>query len=262
MGALLDELASLARDFMIMQSAPDAAIGMLSGVATDEEVKKLASRFTSAQLVRMLEQIQKTAAGFVRSASRRMDVELCLVNLCRPELQLDAESLNVRLTRLEDQIKSGVVAVAPQKPQPVAEAEDEEEYPPVPDDRDAPPVEQAPADIAQEDPAAASFWVEICGEIRKELRPPVSGFFTQNPNNPVQGMMKGDTMLLVCANAFTKQVVDKPEILELVARKVSAKFGRPIKVRACDKTETGSKSAQMEQLLQFGRDHSDVIHIK
>ena len=262
MGALLDELASLARDFMIMQSAPDAAIGMLSGVATDEEVKKLAARFTSAQLVRMLEQIQKTAAGFIRSASRRMDVELCLVNLCRPELQLDAESLNVRLTRLEDQIKSGVVAAAPQKPQPALEAEDEEEYPPLPDDRDAPALAEAPVSVAEEDPAAASFWVEICGEVRKELKPPVSGFFAQTANSPVNGVMKGDTILLVCANAFTKQIVDKPEVLDLVARKVSAKFGRPIRAKACDKTETGGKSAQMEQLLQFGREHSDVIHIK
>jgi DNA polymerase-3 subunit gamma/tau len=210
----------------------------------------------------MLEQIQKTAAGFVRSASRRMDVELCLVNLCRPELQLDAESLNVRLTRLEDQIKSGVVAVAPQKPQPVAEVEEEEEYLPVPDDSDAPPEADAPAAVVEEDPAAASFWVEICGEIRKELRPPVSGFFTQTPNSPVHGVMKGDTILLVCANAFTKQIVDKPEVLELVARKVSAKFGRPIRAKACDKAETGGKSAQMEQLLRFGREHSDVIHIK
>lgn len=262
MGALLDELASLARDFMIMQSAPDAAIGMLSGVATDEEVKKLAARFTSAQLVRMLEQIQKTAAGFIRSASRRMDVELCLVNLCRPELQLDAESLNVRLTRLEDQIKSGVVTAAPQKPQPALEAEDEEEYPPLPDDRDAPALAEAPVSVEEEDPAAASFWVEICGEIRKELKPPVSGFFAQTANSPVNGVMKGDTILLVCANAFTKQIVDKPEVLDLVARKVSAKFGRPIRAKACDKTETGGKSAQMEQLLQFGREHSDVIHIK
>jgi len=263
MGALLDELASLARDFMIMQSAPDAAIGMLSGVATDEEVKKLATRFTGAQLVRMLEQIQKTAAGFVRSASRRMDVELCLVNLCRPELQLDAESLNVRLSRLEDQIKSGVIAAAaPQITQIKTEPDGDEEYLPVPDDEDAPPAEDAPAaDVTQSD-APASFWVELCGEVRKELRPPVSGFFAQSPNSPVQGVMKGDTLLLVCANGFTKQMVDKPEIVELATRKVSAMFGKPIRVKVCDKTEASGKSAQMEQLLQFGREHSDVIHIK
>ena len=44
MGALLDELACLARDFMVMQSAPNEAIGLLSGVATEEEVKKMSIR--------------------------------------------------------------------------------------------------------------------------------------------------------------------------------------------------------------------------
>ena len=132
----------------------------------------------------------------------------------------------------------------------------------MPDDRDAPALAEAPVSVEEEDPAAASFWVEICGEVRKELKPPVSGFFAQTANSPVNGVMKGDTILLVCANAFTKQIVDKPEVLDLVARKVSAKFGRPIRAKACDKTEAGGKSAQMEQLLQFGREHSDVIHIK
>lgn len=67
---------------------------------------------------------------------------------------------------------------------------------------------------------------------------------------------------MVCANAFTKEVVDKPEILELVTRKTSAKLGRPIRAVAVDKNATNVKSEQMEQLLKFGRAHSDVINIK
>ena len=53
-------------------------------------------------------------SGFTRSASRRMDAELCLLEMCQPELSLDAKALNARLTRLEEQIKSGAfVAAAP-----------------------------------------------------------------------------------------------------------------------------------------------------
>ena len=250
MGALLDELACLARDFMVMQSAPKEAIGMLSGVATDEEVKKLSARFTSAELVRMLDLIQKTTAGFVRSASRRMDAELCIVNLCQPELQLDAESLNTRLTRLEDRINSGSVAVTPVSvPQTLQEA------PP------APVVEEFSTEIPSceaVDEAPAGFWTEMCMQIRKELKPPVSGFFA--PNGPVQGVLQGNTLVLSCANKFAKEVVDKPEVLELVNRKVSAKLGHPVRVLVSDKTNVNNK--QMEQLLQFGRDHSNVVNIK
>ena len=90
---------------------------MLSGVASDQEVQELSRRFSSGELVRMMSLIQSTAAGFTRSTSRRMDAELCIVNLCRPELQLDGESLNARLTRIEDQIRSGNLVFSGKAPE-------------------------------------------------------------------------------------------------------------------------------------------------
>ena len=255
MGALLDELACLTRDFMVMQSAPREAISMLSGVATDAEVRQLAERFTPAELVRMLELIQKTAAGFIRSASRRLDAELCIVSLCRPELQLDAQSLNVRLSRLEEQIKSGNITVksAPaaqtgEQPAPVQE--------PV-QPMIAPPVE----DIAGEE-LEPGVWAELCAQIRSELSPPEIGFFPSSPNGPVKGVMQGDVLVLLCTNNFAKTVVDKREVLELVARKAAGVLGRPIRVVAADKETAKTKNEQMEQLLKFGRAHSDIVNIK
>ena len=256
MGALLDELACLTRDFMIMQSAPQEAIGMLSGVAMEEEVKHLSERFTAAELVRMLDFIQKTAAGFVRSSSRRMDVELCIVNLCQPELQLDAESLNARLTRIEDQIKSGSFAVSavPTQQEPVKEVT-------------APVRQEVPSELPEPsewkmDEKSSEFWTEISAQVRKELKPPVSGFFAPTKNGPVQGVLQDDCIVLVCTNTFTKEIVDKPEVLELVARKASAKLGRPVRAVATDMSSANVKSKQMERLLQFGREHADVIRIK
>ena len=252
MGALLDELACLTRDFMVMQSAPREAIGLLSGVASDEEVKSLSSRFTQPELVRMLDLIQKTSAGFVRSASRRMDAELCIVNLCQPELKLDAESLNTRLTRLEDRINSGDISV-----KQVTSVMHRQESASVSDESEIQPEDVAvQPELVDELPVGS--WTEICAQIRKELKPPVSGFFA--PNGPIQGVLQGNVFVLSCANAFTKAVVDKPEVLELVSRKVSAKLGQPVRVIASDKTNV--KNEQMEQLLQFGREHSNVIKIK
>ena len=253
MGALLDELACLTRDFMIMQSAPKASISMLSGVASHEEVKQLAQRFTSAELVRMLSMVQQTAAGFVRSASRRMDTELCIMSLCQPELQLDSQSLNARLSRLEDQVKSGAFTVTQVTVQTTEQAESEVQQP-------APPMPVKPdIPIAQiQDEAPPGFWVEVCSQVRLELKPPVSGFFA--PNGPLQGVLYKNALILLCTNDFAKTVVDKPDVLDLVSRKASAKLGRPIRAVATD--QKGIQGGQMEQLLKFGRDHADVINIK
>ena len=257
MGALLDEMACLTRDFMIMKTAPAEGISMLSGVASDTQVRELAGRFSNGELVRMLHLIQQTAAGFTRSASRRMDAELCIVNLCQPELVLDTEALNARLTHLEDKINSGsfTVSAAP------ALREEPDDRPPMPDDRDAPPVLDEPAPAVKNE-APIGFWTDVAAQIRRELKPPASGFFAATQNAPVQGVLRGDRLLLVCTNRFTMEYINKPEILELVSRKASAKLGTPVRAVPVDQTAGNGKSEQMEQLLNFGRAHSDIVKIK
>ena len=257
MGALLDEMACLCRDFMIIKTAPSEGISMLSGVASDSQVKALANHFSNGELVRMLSLIQQTAAGFTRSASRRMDAELCIVNLCQPELILDTESVNARLTRLEDKINSGDLCA---RTLPAADAQ-EDLRPPMPDDRDAPPEkEELPVQAVNEVPVG--FWMDVAAQIRKELKPPASGFFATTPNAPIQGVLQGQKILLLCTNRFTMEYINKPEILELVSRKASAKLGMPVQAVAVDQASGGANSQQMEKLLQFGRAHADIINIK
>ncbi len=259
-GALLDELACLTRDLLILKSAPDAGITMLSGVAADSEARKLTGVFSGGELVRMMEKIEQTLAGFTRSSSRRLDAELCLISLCQPQLQLDAAALNARLTKLEEQIKNGVVAVAAQAAPPVV-TEQEEELPPPPDDEDAPPLEEImPEPPAEEAPVG--FWPDLVAAVRQELRPPVSGFFTVSPNAPVQGAVSGNQVLLRCGSIFALETINKPEILELVSRKATAILGRPVRAAAVDKNARPEKSAGLERLMNFGREHSDIIRIK
>ena len=260
LSALLDELACLARDLLILKTAPDAGLAMLSGVADDQEALVLSRQISEGELVRMMNLLQQTMAGFTRSASRRMDAELCLLNLCQPELNLDAKALNARLTKLEEKLRTGDF-VQPIRTQPAATVapaqEEEEELPPPPDDQDAPPEENT-----QQDSTPIGFWTDIASGIRQELRPPISGFFATTPNAPVQGVVYGDTVVLQCANTFTMEMVNKPQVLELVARKAGAMLARPVTVKVVDASAAPQKSEKMDQLLSFGRAHSNVIKIK
>jgi DNA polymerase-3 subunit gamma/tau len=262
LSALLDELACLTRDLLILKTAPEAGITMLSGVATDAESKALAASFGSGELLRMMEKLEQTMSSFTRSASRRLDAELCIISLCQPELQLDQASLNARLTRLEEQLKSGnfVVAQQPAAPQPIPQPE-EEERPPLPDDLDAPPEDPyAPQPVANSAPVG--FWPDLVSAVRQELRPPVSGFFTATPNAPMQGTLEGSRVVLRCANPFTLEMVNKPEILSLVARKASALLGRSVTAIAVDQNAKPEANAKMERLMNFGKAHSDIVTIK
>ena len=264
LAAMLDEMACLTRDLLVMKTAGNAAVTMLSGVASDEEILELTKALTSAELVRMMNLIQGTLSGFTRSASRRMDAELCILEMCQPELSLDAKALNARLTRLEDQIKSGAfVAAAPQTRKTPAPAADDydDDRPPMPGDEDAPPAEDEPP-MPLPSEAPMGFWSDLCGGVRKELKPPVSGFFAVSPNAPVQGALLGDKLELRCSVDFVAKTLDRPDVLELVSRKASAMLGRPVRAVVVDINARPAGNPRMEQLMNFGKAHSDIVTIK
>ena len=265
LSAMLDEMACLTRDLLVMKTAGGAGITMLSGVASDKEVLELTKALSSAELVRMMNLIQTTLAGFTRSASRRMDAELCILELCQPELSLDAKALNARLTRLEEQIKSGsFVAVSrPEKktdPQP-EEGDWEDDRPPMPGDEDAPPELDSPP-IPAPSEAPSGFWADLCGAVRKEMRPPVSGFFVVSPNAPVQGALVGNKLELRSDIKFVLETLDQPQLLEIVSRKAGALLNRPIQAVVVDTAAKPKGNPRMDQLMKFGREHSDIVKIK
>lgn len=263
LSAMLDELACLCRDLMVMKTAPGIGITMLSGVSTDQEVHTLTDRFSTGELVRMMTVLQQTIAGFTRSSSRRMDAELCLMNLCQPELSLDAESLNARLTRLEDQIKTGCLPVKQSIPASSQAEETDDERPPLPDDADAPPsAEEATPAQNQDSQPPAGFWTELMTASRKELKPPASGFFVASQNSPLRGALKGDTLELRCVNTFVAETINRPDILEVISRKSEVLLGKAVRVTVVDLSQKPAGNGRMEQLINFGKAHSDVVKIK
>ena len=262
LGALLDELACLTRDLLILKTAPDSGITMLSGVATDTESSRLAARISVGELLRNMTLLEDTMAGFTRNASRRLDAELCILTMCQPKLQMDAQALNARLTRLEERLDSGDFAAPAKVAKPQAD-EPEIEMPPMPTDEDAPPLpeEMTPMQPVMKNDAPAGFWTDLSAAVKQELKPPLSGFFGSTESDVLSYRLEGNRLLLLCSQ-FVLKLLDKPDVLELVARKASAILSRPVTARAVDASEKPVANAQRERLMQFGREHSDIVTIK
>ena len=259
LGAMLDELACLARDLLILQTAPEAGLAMLSGVADSKEAWPLAKMISGGELVRMMSLLQQTMSGFTRSASRRMDAELCLINLCQPELSLDVQSMNSRLTRLEEQIATGVVVA--KTADPVQEPAVKAEKPvaaQIPARETAPQVIEQPQVIK----VPVGFWTDLGASIRQELKGPLVGFFSFNSTSGVSGVLQNGKLILRCENKFVFDAINKPEILEIVSRKASARLGSHLKAEAVDLSAQPANNDKMAQLLSFGKAHHDVIKIK
>ena len=260
LSALLDELMALSRDLLILKTAPKAGITMLSGVSTDREALALVDRLTAAELLRMVEILQQTTAGFVKSVSRRVDAELCILRLCDPSLDLDAEAFNARLSKLEDRLNSGNFAIPTSQQAPAIRDDD---VPPPPDDDDVPPeVLDAPGVPAMKKPedAPTGFWADFIAKLKQEIPNKTKGFFAVE--GPVKPQLDGNVLTLVAETDFVKNVVDIPQVLEPAAQIASALLGRSMRVRC---TKRGAKTASdpnaFDTLLKFSQEHSDVITI-
>jgi DNA polymerase-3 subunit gamma/tau len=252
--AMLDELLSLSRDLLVLKTAPKSGVSLLSGAQSEQELRGLLNRFSPAELLRITRILQDTQAGFVKSASRRVDAELCLMQICEPALSLDLQSLSARVGHMEEQLASGVIApaAAPKEPEPA-----DDDRPPLPDDGDAPPEEPGQAPRS----APAAFWPELSAKLREALSVREKGFFAAN--GPIQAVLNGDMLTLAADSDFVLGMIRKPEIEEVVKQKAAAVLGRPVRVKLALKSQvTGTGDDPLDELVAFGGKHDDIFTIK
>ena len=150
---LLEELAGLLRDILLMQAAPHTCEQLLSGNYDDASLSRFTGTMTPAEVLSALETVQDAQEQMGRSRNLRMTVELCLISLCDPSLSDSTASLRARISRLERQVANGVpVQAAPAvSPAPAKKAAPVREkaapvQPAVPVDQpdDRPPWEEEP----------------------------------------------------------------------------------------------------------------------
>ena len=200
LGAMLDELCAVARDLLILRTAPQAGIQMISGICTPQELRTLQPLLSPGELLRITAVLRDTAAGFNASANRRIDAELCLVRLCEPEASLDAESLNARLCRVEERLARGVVPVAA-APQQEEQAQQEQAAPEEPEAAPEPP-QPAPTE------APPGVWPELVKRLKTTLPLPEQAMFSTQDNAPVRGTLHGDVLELQTETEFVRNLIN------------------------------------------------------
>lgn len=224
MGAMLDELCSVSRDLLILKTAPDSGLSMISGLCTGKEAAALAGKFSPGELLRMVSVLQETMAGISKTANLRIDAELCLMKLCAPAMRMDAEALGARISRLEEKIASGRLTVQAAKAE---EAPPWEEEPPLPDED---PVPEPEVPVQTEPQTPAGFWPDLVSALRAEFKPPVVGFFAIQ--GPITPQLKGNSLTLLAGSQFVKDMISSPEVLQTVGRKAAVLLGHPVQVTA------------------------------
>lgn len=234
--AMLEELSTLARDMLVIKTAPNAGLGMISSTCTAAEATALAGKFSPAELLRIIDLVQETTNGFKASQNQRLDGELCLIHLCQPDLTLDARELSARISRVEDdltarimeleqKLRSGSFVVNPQQEAPPGEPDDGEAPPPW-DDADAPPAPEEEAGPSM--PDSDDIWRKTLEKVLPDVEEQYRVFL----QNEYSGRMRGDDLWLTPHNEFVHNMVKRdPAVLETIKKKASVVAGRPVRVR-------------------------------
>lgn len=262
-GSMLEEISTLARDLLLVKTAPKSGLQMISSTCTVSEVKELLPRFTPQELLRIIDMIQQTTGGFKTSLNQRLDGELCLMHLCDMQLSLSAQDLSARISRVEEdlalrmqelerKIASGSIVISSS---PTGEVSDDEEAPPPWEDADAPPCpEEEP--LRDTTPAVDENWLKIKERALPELHPMVRCFWEHN----VSGLVRGDELILTPLNSMIRGQVDKPEYLDIIRKKAAFVMGKTMRVRFGD----SGKSAQSDPFLALTQEmqNYDNMHVK
>ena len=255
--ALLGELSSLARDLLVVKTAPKSGIGMVSSICTAQEIMALAPQFTPQELIRMVELLQETTGGFKTSLNQRVDGELCLIHLCEPSLSLDARDLSARISRVEEELsdqisrleqrlKSGAFVAA----QPPA---CQEEAPPPWEDADAPPLPEEDTPEMPEAPVDAD-WLKIRERVAPEIDQIVRPFLSQ-----VTGKIRGDELVLTPLNSCIRGMVNRPEVLEQIRKKAAVVLGRPMRMQLGEPGGSDGEDRLRKLADQFGNLDNFII---
>ncbi|MBR2928387.1 MAG: DNA polymerase III subunit gamma/tau [Oscillospiraceae bacterium] len=147
--AVMGELTTLVRDLLIRMTTPKGAGILLSGGYDTRTMDELSAGVSPRRLLAMANVLQDYANLVSRSGSKRLDAELCLLQLSDESLMGDSAALAARIDRLEEQVKKGISvsavgAAAPMsRPVPAAKAAPVTEAAPMKEP--APMQESAPA---------------------------------------------------------------------------------------------------------------------
>lgn len=261
-GSMLEEISTLARDLLLVKTAPKSGLQMISSTCTVSEVKDLLPRFTPQELLRIIDMIQQTTNGFKTSLNQRLDGELCLMHLCDMQLSLNAQDLSARISRVEEdlalriqelerKIASGSIVVSAA---PASEDCIDVEAPTPREGADAPPCpEEDPS--AAPSPTSGENWQKIKERAIPEIHPMVRCFW----QNDVSGIIRGDELILIPLNNMVKCQIDKPEYMDIIRKKAAFVMGRPIRVRF---SEIG-KTAQSDPFLALVQEMQgyDNMHV-
>ncbi|MDO4989957.1 MAG: DNA polymerase III subunit gamma/tau [Eubacteriales bacterium] len=273
---LLTELTGLLRDTLMMKVAPKGGASLISGGYDSATLLALGKRMTREELLSAMETLQNALGAMRLSTDPKTTAELCLVSLCDNTLGESVGELRARISRLEEQLRSGVVVTAAAPVRDTAE----EEAPPPPEDEYPEPAEpeeetwepDAAEDVEAEsvsepDPEPVPDPVPAAPPPAQELsREKLYGLLASmlpreiatrlDDDRSFRASVENNVLKLEVVPGFLYSRVNRPELLTRIGDAVSRLAGREIRAAISELTEdSAAPRRSLDELKGFKEVH-------
>ena len=274
--SLLTELSALLRDILMIHAAPKAALELISGGYDAAALRDFAARMTTEELLSAMSTLQTHMAALKDVKNPKTAAELCLVSLCDDTAGDSVPALKARVSRLEEQMKTGVparyVRAADEVPDEgvpdedgPAPAEDAETRYSAPDggEYNAEPQADEPAGLPDDEtddethgPAEAETlrkesvsWTDVLNAAAPSL-PPDSRLLMADERK-VWAHFEGDVLRLEAEPGFVYGRLSRQPIIQKIAEAASGIAGREIRVLVSELRRTDGGVRSLDDLKQF-----------
>ena len=267
---LLTELTGLLRDTLMMKVAPKGGASLISGGYDSATLLALGKRMTREELLSAMETLQNALGAMRVSADPKTTAELCLVSLCDNTLGESVSGLRARISRLEEQLRSGAFRASAA---PVREAE--EELPPPPEDEYPEPAapEEEPWESEPEEeresvsepepepvpdpvaPPAQELSREKLYELLAAMLPRELATRLDDDRS-IRASLENNMLKLEVVPGFLFGRVNRPELLTRIGDAASKLAGREIRAAVSELTEASAAPRRsLDELKGFKEVH-------
>ncbi len=249
---MLDELCSLARDLLILRTAPRPGI-QLSGSARRRRCGTLERLLSAGELLRITAVLRDTASGFQAARTAASTPSSALCACASRSARLDAEPRSMPACAAWRSVWRAVSC--PSRLRRRRSTAQQEQAAPEEPEAAPEPQQSAPSE------APPGFWPELVKRLKTTLPLPEQAMFSTQDNAPVRGTLHGDVLELQTETEFVRNLINKPEALRPVSDAATALLGRPVRVRiASGKAEKPNEG--FERLVSFGQEHPELVDLK
>ena len=143
MPKLCDELIAHFRALMLIKSVKNPRNIVVFSDDEFEQSRTQADYLSLAEIVYYMDVLSRAYQRMGKGTGDRTELEMALVKLCSPELDVTNEAFAARITALERAVKSGIAVQIKQEEAPVSQTEEKEETPePEKEPEPAPEIEE------------------------------------------------------------------------------------------------------------------------